>query len=71
MSAYPVHSQKRMLDRMNRTLCSDSKLTLAHSTAPEHGKISVLKKIFAYLSPQSAFHLSSRRSRKFSFVFWR
>jgi hypothetical protein len=31
---YPMHSQKRMLERMNRTLGGESKLTLAQSTAP-------------------------------------
>lgn len=59
--AYPVHSQKRMLERMNRTLCGESKITLAQSSAPERGRLSVLKKIFAYLVGHAAFRRSSRR----------
>lgn len=41
-----MHSQKRMIERMNKTLGGESKLTIAQSSVPEKGKLSVLKKIF-------------------------
>lgn len=55
----PSNTQKRMFDRLNKTLGTESKITLIQQQ--EKSRSTVLKKIVTYIAIHSAFPLSNQK----------
>ena len=55
----PMNAQRRMFDRLNKSLGTESKVTLANNQ--EKGRSAVLKKIVMYSSHNEGYHRSNSK----------
>ena len=65
----PTNAQRRVFDRLNKTLGAESKISLVHNQ--EKGRTAVLKKIVVYTYSKSGFHRLNRKSRRFFRNIWK